>query len=274
MIMKFKKSRLFFLIGLAVALAVAAAIAVIIGVTNYTLLNMPVLGVQCCFAVLSFVLIMLIVYSYANKKAYNEHNHLLEILDNDCDPEKFLSEYKNIVNEDSDSFTAMVSRCNYAAGFFGNGEFDKAIELYNTIDVEPNNPQTQSINILKEYNLTLIYLFKDELDTAKQHYNRFVEVGEEFDKDIPFYDNYVGMKKLLANRIEVFEGEYSNAKKHFKEQQENCPDNFQKVLNMYYLYEIYSREGKENKVKDCLQFIADNGNNLYIAKKANELLNK
>lgn len=274
MIMKFKKSKLFFLIGLAIAFIIACAIAIIIGITNYTALNIPVLGVQCCFAISSFILITLICYTYSNKIAYKEHNNLLKILDDDCDPEKFLKLYKSVVKENNNSFTGMVSICNYAAGFFGNGEFDKAIKLYDTINVEPINPQKQSIIILKEYNLTLIYLFKDDIDSAKQHYNKFKEVGESFDKDIPFYENYIGMDKLLDNRIKVFEGEYNEAKKHFKNQQDECPDNFQKSLNMYYLYEIYSREGKDNKVKECLKFIVDNGNNLYIAKKAKEILNK
>ena len=272
MIMKFKKSRLFFIIGLIIALVIAAAIAVIIGITKYTLLNIPVFGVQCCFAILSFVIIMLIVCSYANKKAYDQHNDLLKILDNECDPEKFLSLYKDVVSNNSNSFTAMVSRCNYAAGYFGNGEFDEAIKIYNTIDIKPSNPQNQSVIILKEYNLTLIYLFKNELDKAKKHYEELKKIGDEFDKDIPFYENYVGMSKLLTNRIKVFEGDYKGAKEYFKNQQEECPDNFQKVLNKYYLYEIYSKEGKENKVNETLKFIADNGNNLYVAKKAKELL--
>lgn len=274
MIMKFKKSRLFFIIGFLIALVIAFLVAFIIGYTKYTLLNMPTRGVQICFALLAYILIQLLVYSYANKIAYNEHNNLLTVINDECDPEKYLEIYKKIVKYDSDNFTAMVSRCNLAAGYFGNGEFNEAVNVYETIDVEPLNPQTQSVIILKEYNLTLIYLFKDDIENAKKHYEIFKKVGDEFDKDIPFYDNFVGMDKLLSNRIKVFEGDYTDALHHFESQKEECPDNFQKVLNMYYLYEIYSRQGKENKVKDALNYIVENGNKLYIAKKAKELLKK
>ena len=88
------------------------------------------------------------------RKPIAENNRLLSILNHDCDPVRFIQEVTAYMNKPiKKEFFLKMAKSNLAVGYLANGDFDKSIEILESIPIDETKGHDVSTNVVLRFNL-------------------------------------------------------------------------------------------------------------------------
>ncbi|WP_343209904.1 hypothetical protein [Anaerolentibacter hominis] len=269
MVNYFKKSRWFYY-GLSI-LWILFLLLLAIKVSRSPLLSGP--SVYVGFLLLALIGIVIFA-AFANKIASGEMNQLIGILYQDCDPVQFVQEFAPVAAGHSrlNRFLEVNIQSIYAVGLLMGGWFDKAAGIGVLLETYIGKLKKPEQNAYLYLYLNWIFWEIGERDKALRYLN---QAKEHLSRVNPSSRLYQGELQSIAMRecsVWVDQGEYNRALDFLAQHAGQNLRPAQLVYVMYRRAEIYHLTGNREKELECLHYIIDHGNRLYVVQVALRLL--
>jgi len=241
--------------------------------------------IACVLATLVGGFILAVVRGFVMRKETSRINSIMHILLEECDPDRSVKEIIHLMNTHpkKNKHINNIRKNNLATGYFSSGEFDKAIEILKsiiTLDGVKQNEIT-SVNIVANYSLCMGYLSKNDTKGAMP----YIETLKSYRGLVAKGDYIMGKKnragmiadldKLVYNLeavVAIEEGDAESVLDHFRSMLSKAANRYQRVYSHSHLADIYEKLGDASKQREHLEYLAENGNMLYIARVAREKL--
>ena len=196
----------------------------------------------------------------------------VKILSEECDPNKFLTEwvkYENYTSSKQHKITYSLNRC---AGLIEQGNYNEALGILEGIDISKLN----SVGSFIYYNnlmATLLHL--DRFDKAKDAWNNVYTISKlpkSFQATKEYNTMYADLMRFnpsdenrrlfIANAERIFSENENKGSMHFK------------VTMKYAIGVAYFELGDIAKSKEYFTYAIENGNKLYTAQLSRQYLER
>lgn len=201
---------------------------------------------------------------------YFSHLLMLEInrvrlINNKCDPESYIQMTIEMKKSKFPSVPAAIRDLELAGAYGALGDFDQSKEMLLSIDT---NPYKKSITIMGLYYnyLASAYLYLGDLEESERIFNEHTR-PLNFKRKILI----VGSKLTEAEFL-FYKKEYQAAKKLINEVLDTLKVNSLRIECIYFLAQIDEVEGYNEEALLKYQKVAEEGNKLWFAKKAKEII--
>ncbi|MBP8082914.1 MAG: hypothetical protein KAZ87_06905 [Spirochaetes bacterium] len=218
--------------------------------------------------ILWIILSGLICTFYAMKDRFKIQN----IIFNDCDPLKCISELEKII--DTKKLPKTYSNCFFLDlvwALLADGKTEEAFEVIKRIRKLSRDVKEK----MSYYSyLVSIYLLQNNLEDAETVLNRMKETMDnvklsKFDKAFSerIYDRTLCVYGMAHGR-------YDGAEDYFISEFVNAGNRYNKVIAKLNLGKIYLHYNKIAEAEEAFEYVLSNGNRLAAVKTAEEYLNK
>ena len=195
----------------------------------------------------------------------------LESLKNQCDPYPFLEEMDVQRTYPAKEAEKQIREINYAMALRCTGEYEKAFALLSSINIDKYAGMLPDIKVVYYNNLTDLCQLMGKHQEAVIWYEKTLQIWNDLKPG--------KQKEKLRNTVEstraamhFCKGEYDQALQVLgRAKIENLGDRIENAM-MY--ARVYLALGDTEKAVRPLTFVAENGNKLYFATEAKELLAK
>lgn len=200
----------------------------------------------------------------------------LRALNRNCDPETaivFHTQKLEMARARGEKAATMLFLNNLAVAYHANGETEKALALLKDADIDANNPAIQMVHNGNMAVLNWDAGNYDEFWRCKAIVDNYVAL---LNNKSPAYQNICRQMERISARADILNANYEKALAYFTGQMQNIPpfDQYAKVSNMYIIAGIYYLMDDGANYRKSLEFVAQNGNKLHVAKLAREHLAK
>lgn len=160
---------------------------------------------------------------------------------------------------------------NLAVACHANGETERALDLLNSAHTGNKNAAIQMVH---NGNIAILNWDAGHYDAFWRHkaiVDNFVrEVGQK----TPAYQAICRQMERIGARADILNGDYERALNYFAGQFKTLPayDKYAQVSNRFIMAGIYYLMGDEANYRRSLQFVAEKGHRLHVAKLARERL--
>ncbi len=212
-----------------------------------------------------------IMLNFLNFFTLLEFKRAGKYLDDECDPDK----YSQIINDIYDHNKIKVFRVTLlthkAMALCSIGKYEENLELLKSIDIDQYPIQIE-IKILYYNNLADAYIRVGEIGKGAVILSK---ANEMIDR-ARFNEKRKNLLKncLESNSIDVLinENKLDEAEKLILGKMKIFLNNRHLVELKNSLATLYLKQGRIDDAKDCLDFVVNKGNKLFIAQKAKKLL--
>lgn len=195
----------------------------------------------------------------------------LETLKNQCDPYPFLEEIKEQQSYPGNNATKQIRTINYALALRCIGEYDQAFALLSATNIDKNAGMPPAVKVVYYNNLMDLCMLMGKNQEACIWYDKLLLI---------FNDMKPGKQKdRLRRTVESNRPTYHFCKGEWEQALQTLGTAKIEYLNdrienaMMYA-RTYLAMGETEKAIKPLTFVAENGNKLYFATEAKELLAK
>lgn len=200
----------------------------------------------------------------------------LKALNRHCDPQTAIAvhtEKLNAARAKGEKAAEMLFLNNLAVAYHANGETEKALELLKSARVEANNAAIQMVHNGNMAILNWDAGNYDDFWRDKAIVDNYISM---LNHKGPAYQNICRQMERIAARADILNGNYEKAVAYFTQQFQSIPpyDMYAKVSNMFILAGVYYLMGDKANYRKSLEFVAENGNKLHVAKLARQRLNE
>lgn len=195
----------------------------------------------------------------------------LEVLKNQCDPYPFLEEMTQQRTYPGNDAVKQIREIDYALALRCVGEYEKAFALLSSINIDKHAGMLPNAKVIYYNNLMDLCALMGKHQEAVIWYEKTMQI---------FRDMKPGkLKEQLRKAVEsnqatmyFCKGEYEQALQALGQVKvENLNDRIENAM-MY--ARVYLAMGEAEKAVRPLTFVAENGNKLYFAEEARQLLEK
>lgn len=195
----------------------------------------------------------------------------LEILKTQCDPYPFLEEMREQQSYAGADAVKQVRAINYAMALRNVGQYDQAYMLLSSINIDKNAGMLPMAKVVYYNNLMDLCFTMGKYQEAIIWYAKTAQIWNDMK---PGKQKEQLRRVVEANRAadHFCRGEYQQTLGVLSQAKpENLCDRIENAM-MY--ARTYLALGETEKARKPLQFVAENGNKLYFATEAKELLAK
>jgi tetratricopeptide (TPR) repeat protein len=164
---------------------------------------------------------------------------------------------------------------NLGVSYVEDGNNAAAVDIWEKLILEPDCPYPKSVSwkCLLHYNLAYRYLV---MGRENDFLNQFEILKNIIREDDPnnLNHNVQGFIDEINMKYSVYQGEYEKPLAYYQSCVYKAKQLSDKCFHVYQLSLIYKKSGEPEKQAVCLRFLAEKGNDLYIARAARECLDK
>ena len=192
--------------------------------------------------------------------------HRQNLLNQKCDPEAFIEATLIRREEKMTGVPKSLIDLELTPGYLGLGEFEKAKDILESIDVEPFK---KSATIMGMYynNLMVSLIYLGKLDEA-----RLIDENHIKPLDIKHKGLLASIRMTRAELL-FHQGSYDGIKEIFEATYHNEKQLVTRLFALYFLAKMDEIEGLIDKAKHKYEEVALKANGLWIAKEAKDKLN-
>lgn len=198
----------------------------------------------------------------------------LNALNRECDPVAAIALHTQklaAARAQGDGAAEILLLNNLAVACHANGETERALNLLNSAHTGNKNAAIQMVH---NGNIAILNWDAGNYDDFWQHkaiVDNFVrEVGQKS----PAYQAICRQMERIGARADILNGDYDRALNYFAGQFKTLPayDKYAQVSNRFIMAGIYYLMGDEVNYRRSLEFVAEKGHRLHVAKLARERL--
>ena len=195
----------------------------------------------------------------------------LEILNNQCDPYPFLKEMNEQRAYPGNDTVKQLREIDYALALRCVGEYEKAFALLSSINIDKNPGMLPNTKVVYYNNLFDLCALMGKHQEAVIWYEKTMQIFHDMKPGKP--------KEQLRKAVESNRGTWHFCKSEYDQalqalgqvKVENLNDRIENAM-MY--ARTYLAMGESEKAIKPLTFVAENGNKLFFAEEARQLLEK
>lgn len=225
-------------------------------------------------AMLPVFTIFLFAYGSRNSKKSRD---IINLLYEDCNPAAFIDAWERCDKaKKNNRQTHLVAQVNISLGYFYKGEIERGISCMLEADKANTIEKPFWLSYTIYHNLAYMYLFDDQLDKAQLYIDKQKQlIAEELlvtNKNPNKIEAYKKMTELLEKIIDIKENRLDGLLEYFQKNMENSRNKLNLVSGKYYLFLLYEKLQNQEGQYECMEFIKENGNHLFLRSLANNWL--
>lgn len=260
---------LYWILNVAGAAAITALTIILSGAIPW--LKDAVLCVV--FGLLLFLVWIVLTTKMAANMARKNMRNVINILENDCDPEKYigiLQGMAKIPNKEVFKNYLSLKICN---GYIHMSKYNEAERMISGMANAP--AETMGGNNRYEYmrSRLAITIYQGEYEKAEEMIQALKDLHDAV-RDEKTKRNITYQIKYYSAVMRMDQGNYDQAEEAMKELLDMATCTLQKVTAQSKLGELYAHFGKTEEAKEAFQYVIEHGNKLDAAVKAKEHLEK
>jgi tetratricopeptide (TPR) repeat protein len=254
-----KKKNLLFIFALALVLMVLAN-----NILSY--LGMGT-GIGSPGFWISKIIIFVIIFLLLRKAMLDNSKRVINYLFEDMDPEKFIeATLRDVENVRNPKFKDLL-KLNLSAGYIYGGDFEKAHELFDSINTEAFN----EIHMLLFHNNYInLLLSENQVEKALATYNDNTNLFQMEIKNSDLASSVLSTKGAMA----FHQGDIQESKELFTKSSQTAPKRLSMLSIKYYMALIAEKENNIDEAIKIMEVVKDNAGNTILKKDAEEFLSK
>lgn len=198
----------------------------------------------------------------------------LKALNRECDPLTAIEAHTEklaAARGKGEKTAEMLFLNNLAVAYHANGETERALNLLAGANVGQTNPAMQMVH---SGNIAILNWDAGNYDEFWRNKTIVDNYIKELSNKSPAYQAICRQMERISARADILNGDYERALGYFSRQMQTIPayDMYARVSNCYIMAGIYYLMGDEANYRKSLEFTAQNGNKLNVAKLARERL--
>lgn len=198
----------------------------------------------------------------------------LKALNRECDPVTAIESHTQklaAARAKGEKAAEMLFLNNLAVAYHANGETERALDLLSGANAGQVNPAMQMVHNGNVAILNWDAGNYDEFWHKKTVVDNYVQ---ELSNKSPAYQAICRQMERISARADILNGDYERALGYFSRQMQTIPayDMYARVSNCYIMAGIYYLMGDTANYRKSLEFVAQNGNKLNVARLARERL--
>lgn len=199
---------------------------------------------------------------------------IVSIVEEECDPVRFIAALMQLLQKTRPKTHIRASlQLDLSMGLIQNGRFDEALALLRTVFIGRGRAGFME-RAAYFNNLCAAFLEAGDLDNARCALDDLARLYNEGKVPQKFqavlYSRCQRMRLLLQMGRSNFDG----VQLYFSEEFQTAQNRQGKVTAQYRLAQTYEHEGKTDKAREAYLYVAENGNTLWVARQAREMLKK
>jgi hypothetical protein len=205
------------------------------------------------------------IYSSIMKKLIAKS---IDCLDNKCDPYAYLSITNDILSSASKKSHCSL-KINKTIGLLAAGLFDEALALLESMDVREFNTEAKVIYLME---LSNAYYSKSNIEKAEQllkDCQSLIDTSEIRSESNEVLEASI---QYIRHCFKVLKNELDGCEEFFTNRFEKAIHTRQRVGAKVNLGALYLKQNRKSEALAAYQYVADNGNRLFVAEKAREFL--
>lgn len=232
-------------------------------------------------AVIGCIVVSVAAMFIANKMAMNDFNALLDILNEQCDADRFIEEFSDIAEKaekikkinGSSAQLKVNLRTTYAVALSAAGRHDEACGIVDALSALECRKSFAAAKISMLTNSAIIHTLRGaEGDRATAR--DYIEKAREL---LPMANTYasIGLKSHIERTEKVMDlrtGRRVLQQEYFEQALAKADTMREKVMMHQYLAEISQRSGKAEERWQHLRFVCKFGGTMQTSRKAREVL--
>ena len=221
------------------------------------------------FVFLLFIIISWIV-TFLNQIVFNifaakKYNQIVSILNDECDPIKYLNTYYPLAQQNINAKFKPLVLLNLASGYISVGDYAQAKNVLVSIDLSQAKPFER---IFFHCHWTSIFLNEHNFAEAEKALNFISQLVNSSKLKPEQIADVNRIRNLYAARINIEKGCFDGAEQTLNELLRTAEFNYSRISTKYTLAKLYIRQNRIDKAVEAMKYVAENGNTLNIAQKA------
>ena len=197
-------------------------------------------------------------------KIWKEHERILTILQHENDPERYIREMEALLKREGiPKGIHQNAASNLAAGYFANGEIQRALEIWKREAADEKKMRDPSARTIMDLNLCAAYLELGNPEQARVYYDRLVAASQV--NKHPLKAWLVLELPGLDAKFYLAEGRYKKARNRMERFVDEGKGS---VHNHFDLASIYEKVGDTRSQRRHLERVVELGNLHYKARIA------
>ena len=204
-----------------------------------------------------------------NLLAGKKHNKIIQILQNECDPIKYLNTYYPLTQKKVSKNLKTFLLLNLSAGYISVGDYAQAKNVLSSIDLKKSKPMN---NIMFHLHLTSLNINEGNIAQAGKaldYVSNLISTTKIPQTQIDLLNK---TRNLYAARIRIENGYFADVEQILLGLVASADCMYQKVSVKYTLANLYIKQNRTDEAIKEMRFVAENGNTLAIAQKARAFL--
>lgn len=223
------------------------------------------------FVIVAVIVVLLVLRHMTDRYRLDKG---LNALNRECDPAAAIAQHMQklpAARAKGDETAEILLLNNLAVACHANGETGRALDLLNSAHTGNKNAVIQMVH---NGNIAILNWDAGNYDAFWRHkaiVDNFVrEVGQK----PPAYQTICRQMERIGARADILNGDYDRALDYFAGQFKTLPayDRYAQVSNRFIMAGIYYLMGDAANYRSSLQFVAEKGHRLHVAKLARERL--
>lgn len=227
-----------------------------------------------------FFMIIYVFYFYLINELLKKG---IESCEQRCDPEGFLKITEELLSYGVKGWIRQVVLIDYYDALRWSGQYERTYELLKAVNIDKEAGTDSSTKVVYYYNLTDICTQVGKYDEANIWYDKMQQIYGDIknEKIKQMYEHIV----ICGQAYDYYrKGQYAQTVQTVCElsailtaMDKSGNGKVKKCMlvdNSLLLAKCYMELGELDKAKECLEYVIDNGNKLYVVVEAKEILAK
>lgn len=226
-------------------------------------------GIMILGLLLSVLIITFSVSFALNILASKKHNDVIMILQQECDPIKYLNEYYSLTQRPVSNEIKPMIVLNLVAGYIACGDYAQAKSSLLSIDITKVKPEEKRLYYCHWAKLSIC---EENFEEAEKNLNIAIQFAETEKINPKHLIAFETSKSICKATINIEKGNFDGVEKTLEDIFNKSVLMYHKVSVKYALGKLYIKQNIKDKSVEAMKYVAENGNTLDVAQSARRYL--
>lgn len=208
-----------------------------------------------------------------NRLARRMYKKVMAIINEQCDPARFIAEMVPLLHRITRRTNVLADlQITLSSGLIEDGRFNEALGLLRTITIKRGRA-ANTLRAVYLNNLCAAFLYAGDTENAQRALDDLIRLRNtsKMSKLLKAQINSLHFQKQLY--LQMARGDFDGVQLVCSEYFKSAKTRRGKAHAQYRLAAVYEHNGKMDDAREAYRYVAENGNQLWVARQAREKLN-